>query len=54
MSTSRIVTIVVAVLAGACVLVLCAAVGTVFVLGISGPAIGNVFSNIVVNITQTP
>jgi len=53
---ARTILVVVAGLVGVFVLFLCLVVaGAILFLGISGPAVGNVFSNIVVNLpTPTP
>ena len=49
-NTGRTIAIVIAVIVGCVVLVVCLAVGTIAILALLGPAIGNVFSNIVLNI----
>lgn len=53
MDTSRTILIIIAAAVILVLLACCAAVGVITVLALLGPAIGNVFSNIVV-LTPTP
>jgi hypothetical protein len=46
-NTGRTIAIVIAIIVGCIVLTVCLAVGTIMILALLGPAIGNTFSDIV-------
>lgn len=54
MTAQRIAIVVVGIMLACFLLVACAAVISFLYLGVMGPATGNVFSNIIINITPTP